>query len=204
MSARWSPSSATLTSTSCGTARPVSRASGGSPRARPEQLLGPRAHGQVAVEELVGDGAFRVDHDGAGVRDPVPGMVVRVDQGVQDAERPDDIRFRIGKQRVGDAVGIAEVPERIGLVIAQGVQGDFRRVEVPNPLLQLDELHSAGRSPDRGAIEDEHRRPPGAVRVQIEPGPVRRYAPHVRHGVADRGAGREIAPGDRSSGPVPG
>ena len=61
----------------------------------------------------------------------------------------------------------SESVQYIDAVVADGVEGDPFRVQAAEGCLQLNELRFAERSPARAAMENDERRAPGAVRMQV-------------------------------------
>jgi len=95
-------------------------------------------------------------------------MVVDVDRGVEDPEPLDDLAVGVGQQRKRDPVDAGIVGQCVTLVIAERVEGDAGVGEGVCVLLQLDQLRAARWSPHGGSVEDEHCRPIGAMRLDVD------------------------------------
>jgi hypothetical protein len=92
-------------------------------------------------------------------------------------------------------VGVAEVPEGVRLIVAQRVHSDARCVEVLHAFLQLDQLRTAGGSPDGGTEENDYRGSVATMFLEIERRPVGISATYVGYVFANGGPSGKVAPG---------
>ena len=141
-----------------------------------------------------GDHAVGVDEVCAGEWDPIPGVIVGWDKRVQDAERRDDLRVRVGEQRKRDAVGGAEVGQGVGFVVADRIESDLFGVQCLIAVLQLDQLRATRRSPHRRTIEHHRGRLAGPIPVHIDDLPIGGLRHYVREPLAHLRTRRELAP----------
>ena len=98
--------------------------------------------------------------------------MVRVEVFVEKPQRPDHVAPDISEQRIGDAVARAEVAERLHRVVADREERDVMRLERPENLLQLDQLHFAERSPLRTAVEHDDGAPAAPNLMKVDGWPV--------------------------------
>jgi len=128
----------------------------------------------VTVEELVADDALLVRYVDARKRQTVEGAasrlfsVVRGDQGVEDAELPDDRRVGVREEVVGYAILVREGLELLLGVIADAVDAYALLFEEVQIVLQLDQLRAAVRSPDGRAEEDDDRLRVATIGVEVD------------------------------------
>src|SRR4029453_2346653 len=97
---------------------------------------------------------------------------------------------------------LGEFAERPLIVVRDRVQLDPGCAEPGKRVAQLTELRPAGRSPDRGAVEDDDGLRPAATRVIVDHLSVRIRQGEVRKPLTDLRAGR-VSVGESSACRVP-
>jgi hypothetical protein len=90
-------------------------------------------------------------------------------------------------------VRVAEISERVRLVITQRVDGNVLCIKFFHVPLQLDQLRTTGWSPDGRAVEDEQGGPARPMRMKIQKDFVSGFALHIGHRLADHWTGGEFA-----------
>jgi hypothetical protein len=124
---------------------------------RIQQDLGAVAFLVAVVEELRDHNSVRVRDEGSRIGDSVQQGVTGLDLIVQDPVLTDDRGVEIRQQGVGDLLLVAELRQRLQVIVGDGVELDSCRFEVVVRVAQLAELRPARRSPDRRAIEHDDR-----------------------------------------------
>lgn len=117
---------------------------------------------------------------------------------VQDAVAPDGRRVDVGEERVRDALLLAELGQRLAVVIGDGIEPDPGGDELAVRVAQLAELRPARGSPDRGAEEHDHGPRAGTILVDTDEAACRVREGEVRQRVADLGT-RGMAVGQPES-----
>ncbi len=113
------------------------------------------------VKELGDDGSGFVGDERSGKGDSVQKAILLADRVVEDSESPDDRAVDIGEKREGNRLLFGEFAKGGRVVVGDGDKADSRGLEFRPGIAQLAELRPTGRSPDRGAVEDD--RNPGGL-----------------------------------------
>ncbi len=113
------------------------------------------------VKELGADGSGFISDVRSGKGDSVQKAIFLADRIVENSKSLNDGAVDIGKKRERDRLLFGKFAKGGRVVVGDGDQADSRGLEFWPGIAQLAELRPAGRSPDRGAVEDD--RNPGGL-----------------------------------------
>ncbi len=107
------------------------------------------------VKELGADGSGFISDVRSGKGDSVQKAIFLADRVVENSKSPNDCAVDIRKKREGNRLLFGEFAKGGRVVVGDGDQADSRGLEFRPGIAQLAELRPTGRSPDRGAVEDD-------------------------------------------------